>query len=403
MDRIKNINFIVLKFPTAHYISSWRLIQESWHLIALVNVGGRLTGIGEGTPYGTTALDDYRYAMKLAKRLKCLSIERAIEVLRETEYSLFGKGAFVNFGAFLALESALYDVLAKLYEDTIASLLGGMYRNLVPVAGTVFLNDPIRMVNEARGLIIKGVKHLKLKIPYSIEELENMLNIFTRYISKNEFPDIIIRVDANECFKNYNRAKKALKILEKYNIDIIEQPLPKSMLRETAKLRREFHPSLKIMLDESLINPRDIETFASIEAADIINFHPSKLGCLSITREAILQAQKLGLKTQIGSALMTEVGLVHYLNLASSLPVLDYPLEEMGLYNIYGYSIFNEEKRKLLDIKQGTLIVPPYIEVFDLIDSSYLSIFNIRNFNIAYYIPSCIRNFLNSIIKTAFL
>jgi L-alanine-DL-glutamate epimerase-like enolase superfamily enzyme len=114
------------------------------------------------------------------------------------------------------------------------------------------------------------------------------------------------------------------------------------MLRDMAKLRKRFYPSLEIMLDESLGKPSDVKLFAQMEVADIINFHPSKLGCLTITREAILNAQRLGMKANIGSALMTEIGFSHYLNLAASIPRLDYPLEEPGLCNMYGYSIVQE-------------------------------------------------------------
>ena len=84
------------------------------------------------------------------------------------------------------------------------------------------------------------------------------------------------------------------------------------------------------MLDESLRKQSDIELFAQMEVADIVNFHPSKLDCLSITREAILKTQEMGMKANIGLALMTDIDLFHYLSLASSIPRLDYPLEDVS-------------------------------------------------------------------------
>jgi L-alanine-DL-glutamate epimerase-like enolase superfamily enzyme len=117
--------------------------------------------------------------------------------------------------------------------------------------------------------------------------------------------------------------------------------MPRDRLGDTAKLRKRFHPAIEIMLDESLRKPSDVELFAQMEVADIVNFHPSKLGCLSITRETILKTQEEGIKANIGSALMTDIGLFHYLSLASSIPRLDYPLEEVGLSNFYGYSILS--------------------------------------------------------------
>jgi L-alanine-DL-glutamate epimerase-like enolase superfamily enzyme len=135
------------------------------------------------------------------------------------------------------------------------------------------------------------------------------------------------------------RAEKALSIMEKYGVNIVEQPMPRDMLRDIAILRKRFYPAIEIMLDESLRKPSDIKLFAQLEIADAVNFHPSKLGCLTVSREAILQTQRLGMKVNIGSALMTEIGLSHYLNLAASIPSLDYPLEESGVFNLYGYGI----------------------------------------------------------------
>jgi len=110
------------------------------------------------------------------------------------------------------------------------------------------------------------------------------------------------------------------------------------------------------MLDESLKRPQDLETFATMEAADSVNFHPLKLGCPSITREAILKAKKLGFKVNIGSSLMTEIGLAHYLNLAASLPELDYPLEEVGIKEFYpSYSVLKPQKSALLTITNGNM------------------------------------------------
>jgi len=117
------------------------------------------------------------------------------------------------------------------------------------------------------------------------------------------------------------------------------------------ELRREFHPAIEIMFDESLRKPLDIEIFAQMEVADVINFYPSKLSCSRITREVILRTQKLDMKASIGSVLITEIGLYHYLNLAASIPCLDYPLEEPGIYNLYGYSIV----KKPLEVFEGKI------------------------------------------------
>jgi muconate cycloisomerase len=348
---IKALYGIILFFPTSHYISGWRLVAKTTHLIVFLITDSGLIGVGEGTPYDTSVVDDYAKMLSLVRKVQGLSLEDALDILRSSEYSEFRRREQVNYGAFLALESAVIHALVQSkklkYE---AEVMGGVYRSEVPVAYTIFLSHPRIMSHKLEEAIKLGFNHIKIKIPCNLEELRKLLEVL--YSVKRQYDEkVVLRADANECFSTFEKAEKALLIMERYGIDIVEQPMPRNMLRDIAKLRKKFHPAIEIMLDESLRKPSDIELFAQLEVADAINFHPSKLGCLTITREAILQTQKLGMKASIGSALMTEIGLFHYLNLAASIPRLDYPLEELGLYNFYGYGV----TRNPLEILNGKL------------------------------------------------
>ncbi|PUA31927.1 MAG: hypothetical protein B7O98_08030 [Zestosphaera tikiterensis] len=356
--QIRNFYAFLLDFPVSHYISGWRNISRTHHLLVFIATDEGIIGLGEGTPYATSHLSDYIYALRLLGKLKGCNIEDALSTLRMTENKLFEKRSTVNFGAFLAIESALLDALAKARKSPVAEVLGGAYRTTLPVAGTVFLGHPLRMVKRIRWWLERGVKHVKLKIPCNINKLELYLDTVMR-ITRLRNEGVTLRVDANECFKELDKAYKALQIMSRYGVDIVEQPMPRDRLREIARLRKAFSPTIKIMLDESLMRPQDLETFATMEAADIVNFHPSKLGCPSITREAILKAKKLGFEVNIGSSLMTEVGLAHYLNLAASLPELDYPLEEVGIKEFYpSYSVLKPQKSVLLTITNGNMKLP---------------------------------------------
>jgi len=349
---IENVNIIVLTFPTAHYISGWRSITRTFHLITFLITDSEIIGIGEGTPYWTNIYEDYVKAISLSNTIQGLSIKEALNTLISKEYGEFKKKGHVNYGAYLALESAILHVLSQRrrvrYE---AELLGGVYRTDIPIAYTIFLNHPKTMACRLRDAIESGFKHIKFKIPCDLEKLEKLLETMHAVVKQYNVEELVLRADANECFSNLEKARKALAIMEKYGVKIVEQPMLRDKLKDIAKLRKEFYPAVEIMLDESLRKPSDIELFAQMEVADIVNFHPSKLGCLTITREAILKTQKLNMKANIGSALMTEIGLYHYLNLAASIPRLDYPLEEPGIYNTYGYSIV----KKPLEITEGKI------------------------------------------------
>jgi len=336
---IKTLHSTILSFPSSHYISGWRPITKTIHLIVFLLTDSGVVGIGEGTPYSTSIIEDHAKTLSLAKKVQGLSLEDALNVLRSIEYSEFRRSKQINYGAFLALESAVIHALAQFKKaEHEAEVLGGVYRTEIPVVYTLFLGHPSIMSRRLGEAIKSGYKHIKFKIPCNLEELRRLLEAL-HSMRKQYKEEVVLRADANECFSTLERAEKALSIMEKHGVNIVEQPMPRGMLRDIAILRKRFYPAIEIMLDESLRKPSDIKLFAQLEIADAVNFHPSKLGCLTVSREVILQTQRLGMKANIGSALMTEIGFSHYLNLAASIPHLDYPLEEPGVFNLYGYDI----------------------------------------------------------------
>jgi L-alanine-DL-glutamate epimerase-like enolase superfamily enzyme len=349
---VKTVYVVVLHFPVSHYLSAWNLCNRTWHTLVFIKTEDGTVGIGEGTPYWSDEYEDYREALRLSNMINKLPLDKALSLLKAIESEKFKRNERVNYGAFLAVESALLDASSKIYKKPMADLLGGIYRVEVPVAGTVFLRHPLKMAEELKNYIRKGMKHIKFKISPNLNELKILLRTFRETIEQMG-EDVVLRADANGCFKDFDKACQAIKLMEKYGVGVVEQPMPRDKLREITKLRRRYYPSIEIMLDESLRKPSDIELFAQIEVADAVNFHPSKLGCLTITRETILKTQELGMKVNIGSALMTDIGLSHYLNLAASIPRIDYPLEEIGLYNFYGYGI----TKKLPEVINGNIAV----------------------------------------------
>jgi len=373
-SKIKEIHLLVLYFPVSHYTSNWRLVTRTTHVITFLLTDLGIVGVGEGTPYWSNIAEDYIKAISLAKAIKGLTLVDGLNKLRALEYAEFKRERSINYGAYLALESALLNALYNCNKSKVkheAELLGGIYRTKMPIAYTIFLNHPITMAQKMKKTIKSGYKHIKFKIPCNLEELESVLRILYSVKKLYGDEDVVLRADANECFSTFEKAERALLIMERHGINIVEQPMPRDMLRDIARLRKRFYPAIEIMLDESLRKPSDIELFAQLEVADAVNFHPSKLGCLTITREAILQTQKLGMKVNIGSALMTEIGFSHYLNLAASIPRLDYPLEEPGLYNVYGYGITREPIR----IINGSTILHS-------IDISYLDFNMMKKFSV---------------------
>ncbi|RLI87256.1 MAG: hypothetical protein DRP01_02315 [Archaeoglobales archaeon] len=346
----QNCAISLLAFPVSHIIGGGKPVRKSYHLIVFLKSDEGIF-LGEGTPYGSSIVRDYINFSSLIERLQECTFKEARMKLAEYERSLLKKSWRISWGAFLALEMALLDFYGKKRRVRVANILGGVFREKINVWGTVFLDIPSRMKYGLVSWLRKGVKHIKIKIPCSLSELRKILSSLVDDVKEH---NVILRADANECFQSIDKAFRALKLMEKYNVSIVEQPMPRDRLREIRVLHKHFYPSLEIMLDESLVHPNMIERIAFEEITNTINIHPSRFGCLTITRETILRAQNLGLKVQIGSSSMTEIGLAGYLHLASSIPRLDYPLEEVGLASFYpSYSILREFFKPVFDIVDG--------------------------------------------------
>jgi L-alanine-DL-glutamate epimerase-like enolase superfamily enzyme len=80
-------------------------------------------------------------------------------VLREVEQVL---GA--NFQTKFAIEEALWDLLAKKLQTPLVNLIGGACRSEAPVMRMLGLKPPQETAAEAKALVDRGYRHVKVKI-----------------------------------------------------------------------------------------------------------------------------------------------------------------------------------------------------------------------------------------------
>jgi len=177
--QIRNFHAFLLEFPVLHYISGWTSISRTHHLLVFITTDEGIVRFGESTPYATSHFSDYIYVLRLFGKLKGYNMEDALSKLRMIENE-FEKESTVNFGTLLAIESALLGALAKARKSSVAKVLGGVYRTTIPVAGSVFLDHPLRMVERIRWWLGRGVKQVKLKIPCNLNMLKLYLDTVTR-------------------------------------------------------------------------------------------------------------------------------------------------------------------------------------------------------------------------------
>lgn len=346
MTKIINIALSILKIPVDIRLSTGSVSSTS-HLIVQIQADG-VKGIGEGTPYLTEIYNVYALSEKIARALKGKEVTKALEILPKMQEKMISDIHF-DYGSFLAFETALIDIVSKTNQIRFSKLLGGTFRDKVPVCGTVFLNDPRIMTKAAKKWVFeKGVNHLKIKVYNNVKRDARNLQSIRDAVGYN----VTLRIDANQGYKNAKKAAESINRLERFEIGIVEQPVKWHDLDGLRMLRKLITP--KIMVDESLRKPSDIDLIVEKEAADIIYFHASKLGCLTVTKTALEKTIDLGLEYMIGAGPMTGIGVASFLHLAASQEKLCYPNEEVGLYEMFGRDIISNS----LKVREGSIHLP---------------------------------------------
>ncbi len=126
-----------------------------------------------------------------------------------------------------------------------------------------------------------------------------------------------IRVDANEGWKSKETALKNIEWLISQGVEFIEQPMPSTMLEETAWLRERVE--IPIIADEAVKSSADIPVLA--EAYDGINIKLMKSGGLLEAFRMIQMAKALDLKIMLGCMIESSVAVSAAAHLA---PFVDY-------------------------------------------------------------------------------
>ncbi|MGA2972450.1 MAG: enolase C-terminal domain-like protein [Candidatus Bathyarchaeia archaeon] len=219
-----------------------------------------------------------------------------------------------NTAAKAAVEMACLDALGKATGEPIYNLLGGDFNPdifEVPeiVIGT--LTDDVRYCDEA---LARGVTSFKVKVGESPDkDVERV-----KRIREAVGDDAEIRLDANQGWRNYWMALNLAKRMDKFDISLLEQPLPERDLKGHAMLRKAI--DIPIMLDESIHRVNDASAAVQLEACDVISVKIMKSGGLMRIKELVEFCSAHSISCHMGTSWETEVGWAANLSLIRGLP-----------------------------------------------------------------------------------
>ncbi|MDH3445596.1 MAG: mandelate racemase [Deltaproteobacteria bacterium] len=234
----------------------------------------------------------------------------------ETIHSLMDKAVKGYPYCKAAIDAAIYDIAGKALNLPVYQLLGGLFRERIPIAHSLGLMEVEKAVDEARQAITEGVKTIKLK-----GGLEPRRDIdLVERIRDAIGPDVKICVDANQGYPSPKLAVQVTKAMAAFDLLYMEQPV--EGIDRMAEVARRV--DTLIMADESAWTPQDVFEIAKKNAADIISIYTTKPGGLFRAKQVASVAQAAGLPCNVNGSVETGVGNAANVHLAASTGVVTY-------------------------------------------------------------------------------
>ncbi len=267
-------------------------------------------GWGEGTipPY-YGVVDD---AMEAVWRAAAESGRELPDDPTEIEAWVGGQGPAP---ARCALDLALYDRIARRHGLPLYELLGLPKPAPMPTSFTIAIDTP-----EAMARMAAENRHMPIiKVKLGSDDDESRLKAI-----RAARPDARLRVDANAGW-SLQEAIHQVQALESYDLEMIEQPLPKDQIEAMGEVQTHTH--LPLVADESVQTLQDVERLAAAGVRGI-NLKLMKVGGLTLGLRILKRARELGLQVMLGCMVETSLGttaMAHLAGLADWLD-LDAPL-----------------------------------------------------------------------------
>jgi len=165
------------------------------------------------------------------------------------------------------LESAIWDVFAKMQNKSLSKILGGTCGQVEVGVSVGIQSSPDKLIKTVEGFLEEGYKRIKIKIAPG-KDLK-----FISPLRKN-FPDIQLQVDANSAYTLKDIS--IFKAMDDYDLLLIEQPLGYEDIYEHSKLQKEIRTP--ICLDESIHSLNDAKAAVELGSCKIINIKPGRVG-----------------------------------------------------------------------------------------------------------------------------
>lgn len=275
-------------------------------------------------------------------------------VLREVEQVL---GA--NFQTKFTIEEALWDLVAKRLQTPLVNLIGGACRLEVPVMRMLGLKAPQETADEAKALVDRGYRHVKVKI--GLDEKRDIDTV--RRVRDAIGVDVFLSADANQAYAPM-QAVRVLRALENVSLGVVEQPVRRDDVRGMAFVRQNVR--VPIMADEGIETATDALRHIEAGAMDAVSIKLWKMGGLYRGRDIASVCNAANIRVHVGSTAGSQLLEAIQLHFCAALPDL------FGGAEISEFESLTNDPASGLVVENGALRVPKAPGLGVVIDHSKL-------------------------------
>jgi L-alanine-DL-glutamate epimerase-like enolase superfamily enzyme len=214
-----------------------------------------------------------------------------------------------------AIDIALHDIWGKVAGLPLYKMLGGLARDVVPVAHMVGIMPIADALTEAVAAVEDGVRTLQIKGGEDVERDIALVSDIRRQISA----DIVIRLDANQGYGAPKHAIGVIRLLEAAGVNMVEQPSSGHL--EMAQIKAAVN--VPIIADESCWDAREAMELVSACAADFISIYLAKAAGISGARRVAIIAETAGYRCDVNGSIESAIGNAANLAFALATPSVD--------------------------------------------------------------------------------
>jgi len=219
-----------------------------------------------------------------------------------------------------AVDCALHDLNARSLGVPLHVLFGGAVRDSVPILRILAIKTPSEMAAQARKLVDRGYRHLKIKVHGHVAEDVARVAAIRAQVGD----EVHLTIDANQSYSPKD-AIAALNRMAEHRIDLVEQPVPADDVAGLALVTRSV--PVTVEADEAAGSLREIFELVSTRAVDAVSLKIPKLGGLRNTLAAARLCEAAHIKHRLGAAVGSRLLAAQALHLACALPGVDYACE----------------------------------------------------------------------------